>query len=318
MRFFDEKLQDENIHAEVSKLEGKEEKYVKLSSSNPTLLATKKQQLVGLLQAIKCEEIEINSQKLQDVDREIKSMKLLVLSDYKNGKWNVYYTEKSEFEKLKLFIKPSKRQGRTFQVQTNDINQSEPLQGTTPGVYKGPSKWQSAATPSSFSATSNNDNTGLADLGKSVLLKKEIQQNGICTKIYQGSITRANVDAIVNAANEKLDNCGGVAEVISKAAGKEMEYECKEEIRKRSRIKVSENVLTKAGYLPCHWIIHAVGPRWSDYTDKEKALESLYQTVINILKTACDNTMKSVVMPPISSGQYLIYVSIFIGNSNAS
>ena len=309
MTFFFEKLQKlqgENIHAEVSKLEDKGEKYVKLSSSNPTLLATKKQKLKRLLETIKCEEIEINSQKLLDVDREMKSKKLLVLSDYKNGKLNVYYTEKSEYEKIKHFIKPSKRRDRTFQAQMNDINQSEPPQGTTPGVYKGPSKWQPAAARSSFSATSNNDNTGFADLGKSVLLKKEIQENGICTKIYQGSITRANVDAIVNAANEKLDNCGGVAEVISKAAGKEMEYECEGEIRKRSKIKVSENVLTKAGNLPCRWIIHAVGPRWSDYTDKEKALESLYQTVINILKTARDHTMKSVVMPPISSGQYLI------------
>ena len=297
LTFFVKELQDEN--AEVST------EYVKLSS-NPTLLATKKQRLKGLLKTIKCEEIEINNQKFQDVDREIKSKKLLVLSDYKNGKLNVYYTEKSEFEKLKHLIKPSKRRDRTFQVQTNDINQSEPPQGTTPGVYKGPSKWQSATAPSSFSATSNNENTGLADLGKIVELKKEFEQNGIFTKIYQGSITRAKVDAIVNAANERLDNCGGVAEVISKAAGKEMENECKEEIRIRSKIKVSENVLTKAGNLPCHWIIHAVGPRWSDYTDKEKALESLYQTVIKILKTACDNTMKSVVMPPISSGQYLI------------
>lgn len=43
-------------------------------------------------------------------------------------------------------------------------------------------------------------------LGENAKVKKEISQNGILTKIYQGSIINARVDAIVSAANERLDN----------------------------------------------------------------------------------------------------------------
>lgn len=58
--------------------------------------------------------------------------------------------------------------------------------------------------------------------GKNAKVKKAISLNGILTKIYQGSIINARVDAIVSAANERLDNCCGVAEVISNAAGRKM------------------------------------------------------------------------------------------------
>lgn len=140
-------------------------------------------------------------------------------------------------------------------------------------------------------------------LGENAKVKKEIRQNGILTKIYQGSIIKARVDAIVSAANECLDNCSGVAEVIANAAGSEMEIDCRTRMGQWLKIGVSGNIITCAGNLPCRWVIHAVGPRWRDYNDKEKALQSLYKTVVNILETASERQMKSVVMPPISSGQ---------------
>lgn len=139
-------------------------------------------------------------------------------------------------------------------------------------------------------------------LGKNAKVKKQIRQNGILTKIYQGSIIEARVDAIVNAANERLDNGSGVAEVISNAAGSEMEMDCRTRMGQWLKVEVSGNIITCAGNLPCRWVIHAVGPRWSDYKDKEEALKSLYKTVVNILTTASERQMKSVVMPPISSG----------------
>jgi O-acetyl-ADP-ribose deacetylase (regulator of RNase III) len=40
--------------------------------------------------------------------------------------------------------------------------------------------------------------------------------------LYRKAITKLNVDAIVNAANDELANIGGVAEVIEKAAGPQM------------------------------------------------------------------------------------------------
>lgn len=143
-------------------------------------------------------------------------------------------------------------------------------------------------------------------LGENAKVKKEISQNGILTKIYQGFIINARVDAIVSAANERLDNCSGVAEVISNAAGSEMEIDCRTKMGQWLKVEVSGNIITCAGNLPCRWVIHAVGPRWNDYNDKEEALQSLYKTVVNILVTASERQMKSVVMPPLSSGQSIL------------
>lgn len=139
--------------------------------------------------------------------------------------------------------------------------------------------------------------------GENAKVKKEISQNGILTKIYQGSIINARVDAIVSAANGRLDNCSGVAEVIAIAAGSEMEIDCRTKMGQWLKVGVSGNIITCAGNLPCRWVIHAVGPRWNDYRDKEEALQNLYKTVVNILTTASERQMTSVVMPPISSGQ---------------
>lgn len=83
-------------------------------------------------------------------------------------------------------------------------------------------------------------------MGENAKVKKEISQIGILTKIYQGSIINARVDAIVSAAIERLENCSGVAEVIAKAAGSEMEIECRTRMGKWLKVEVSENIFTCA------------------------------------------------------------------------
>ncbi|KAJ8317698.1 hypothetical protein KUTeg_005602 [Tegillarca granosa] len=126
-------------------------------------------------------------------------------------------------------------------------------------------------------------------------------KEGLKVKLYRGSITKLNVDAIVNAANEHLRNIGGVAQAISSAAGRALEDGCREQINKRKVIHVSENCVTVAGHLPCTFVIHAVGPNWHDYREKIQCLNYLSDTVVNILKTSQERKFKVVVMPPISS-----------------
>ncbi|KAJ8317355.1 hypothetical protein KUTeg_005259 [Tegillarca granosa] len=144
----------------------------------------------------------------------------------------------------------------------------------------------------------------------SVVKYKFTTETGLKVKLYQGQITKVGADAIVNAANENLSNGAGVAGAISKEAGYELDKECRDKIKKHKCIDVTKNCVTTAGDLPCKHVIHAVGPKWVDYgsskKDKEKCLEDLCTTVLNILECGKKMEMKVIVMPPISSGLFAV------------
>lgn len=307
LTFFNDELQDETDEMSITKDEKKE--WITLSSCIPSLLDTEKQRLQKLLDTLTCQKMGSFSKPQNEIDSIIESQNLkLLMSQDEDGQLIICFKDLFEYEKLMSSMKQAsstRRRNRTFQSSENARSLS--ASGTSNSekdMYASEFEWQSKNKDDNHAVTREDyDSFSTTFLGENAQVKREIRQNGICTKIYQGSIIKAKVDAIVNAANERLDNCGGVAEVIAKAAGSEMELECRSRMGQWSKIKVSENIVTSAGKLPCRWIIHAVGPRWSDYNDKEEALQSLYKTVVNILATASKRQMKSVVMPPISSGQ---------------
>lgn len=89
---------------------------------------------------------------------------------------------------------------------------------------------------------------------------------GLTLMIYRASILRLKVDTIVNAANESLAHGGGVAYVISEAAGRKLNFECSQYIRDMGRLGVTENMVTTAGNMGRYkGVIHAVGPIWHSY-----------------------------------------------------
>jgi O-acetyl-ADP-ribose deacetylase (regulator of RNase III) len=71
--------------------------------------------------------------------------------------------------------------------------------------------------------------------------------------VVHGSILEADAQAIVNAANSLGIMGGGVAGVIRRAAGEEVEAEA----RRMAPIPVGSAVLTSGGYTSFHGIIHA-------------------------------------------------------------
>ncbi len=72
-------------------------------------------------------------------------------------------------------------------------------------------------------------------------------------EVIDGDISALEVDAIANAANTGLLHGGGVAAVIARAGGKELERESRE----AAPIGLGEVAVTTGGDMPCRWVLHA-------------------------------------------------------------
>jgi O-acetyl-ADP-ribose deacetylase len=122
----------------------------------------------------------------------------------------------------------------------------------------------------------------------------------------RGNLLDEPVDAIVNAANGHLAHGGGVAAIISRAAGSVLQGESDAYVRSNGPLPTGSAVITTAGKLPFKGVIHAVGPRYGEGNEEQLLLQALEAA----FALACSRDWSSVSFPAVSSGIFAVPLDI--------
>jgi O-acetyl-ADP-ribose deacetylase (regulator of RNase III) len=122
--------------------------------------------------------------------------------------------------------------------------------------------------------------------------------------VVVGDITTLPVDAIVNAANERMLGGGGVDGAIHRAAGPGLLDECRAvpEVYPGVRCPTGESRITSGHRLPARYVIHTVGPVWHGGGAGEPTqLASCYRSALDL---AARHHVRTIAFPAISCGVY--------------
>ena len=116
--------------------------------------------------------------------------------------------------------------------------------------------------------------------------------------LKKGDITTMDCDAIVNATDVFLSGSGGVDRMIHETAGPNLSLECME----IGHCDIGQAVITKGYNLNAKYVIHTVGPIWSDGNPiEESLLASCYKSALML---ALEYRCETVAFPLISAGTF--------------
>ncbi|MDO4997963.1 MAG: protein-ADP-ribose hydrolase [Neisseria sp.] len=134
----------------------------------------------------------------------------------------------------------------------------------------------------------------------------EIQPN---LYLWQGDITRLQVDAIVNAANAYLLGCfqpvhACIDNAIHSQAGLQLRWACHQLMEKQGHLEATGKAkITPAFNLPSAHVIHTVGPIIrGELSESDCAL--LAQSYRSCLEIALENGVQSIAFCCISTGEF--------------
>lgn len=120
--------------------------------------------------------------------------------------------------------------------------------------------------------------------------------NGSILCLEKGDLTALEIESIVFYARPDLKLGSGFGSAIAERGGMSIQ----EELKSFGIISTGEAVVTSAGNLKAHYIVHAVGPRFQEkgFSDKLRA------TIQTALNAANAKGIKRIAFPPMGSGFY--------------
>ena len=122
----------------------------------------------------------------------------------------------------------------------------------------------------------------------------------------RGNLLEEPVDAIVNAANGHLAHGGGIAGIISRAAGPALQAQSDQLAAEHGAFATGSAVVTTAGKLPFKGVIHAVGPRYGEGDEEAKLVKALGAA----FQCARERGWQSVSFPAVSAGIFRVPLDI--------
>jgi O-acetyl-ADP-ribose deacetylase (regulator of RNase III) len=124
-------------------------------------------------------------------------------------------------------------------------------------------------------------------------------------EVVQDDITRLDVDAIVNAANNRMRGGGGVDGAIHAIAGPGLLRECIE--RFPDGLPTGAAGWTTGHALPARWVVHVVGPVYDGRGHNRHQLVSCYTSALAVADELVElHGLRSFTMafPLVSAGIY--------------
>ncbi|XP_077148242.1 uncharacterized protein LOC143808951 [Ranitomeya variabilis] len=166
------------------------------------------------------------------------------------------------------------------------------LYGTVATVSRGGSMWEGD--------TNSTGSTKGRECWQPIF-EKELPEGPLLV-VGKGDITTMETDAIVNAANSRLEHNGGVARAIVEAGGATIQADSHIIVESRGQIAVGDIAVTKAGNLPCRMIIHAVTPTY-DPIHPDVSAQQLRAAITRILEYAnISEHIETLTIPAIGVG----------------
>src|SRR6476659_10638717 len=119
------------------------------------------------------------------------------------------------------------------------------------------------------------------------------------SSVVRGDITQQQVDAVVNAANNRMRGGGGVDGAIHRAGGPAILEDCV--ARFPHGLATGDAGWTTAGEMPARWVIHVVGPNHRAGETDRSLLTSCYARALEV---ADELGVRTLAFPLVSAGIY--------------